>query len=282
MGKEIPFFSDDERFAKGWKSFANEYYGHPSQGLIRGKVTNYMSDPRSPGRIGSLSPGTKLIAILRNPLERALSHHMMTVRRGQETQSFDQSVQRLLDPKKLVADRARPYIWDREADCYVVWGEYGRILAEYLEVFPRDQMLVLFTEDLESDPGSVLDRILEFLELPAGWRPKNFGKKYHSGGYGYRFAAWRSFYRSIPGSPTLNGLGRIALKILPTRQRHAFYFWKEIWLTKSAHGQSKEMSLRTREMLIEHYQQDVRLLESSFGFQVPWEEFAIGKVQQRS
>ena len=54
--------------------------------------TSYLWDPESGGRIHSVAPGARIIAMLRDPVERAWSHYLNDVREGVETRSFDQAI----------------------------------------------------------------------------------------------------------------------------------------------------------------------------------------------
>lgn len=90
--KEIGFFSSERKFRKGvaWylKQFADV---HPQQ--IVGDVSpQYMAHPAAPARIHGLFPDTRLIAILRNPVDRAHSGYRMAVRRGGEKRTVEQAL----------------------------------------------------------------------------------------------------------------------------------------------------------------------------------------------
>src|SRR6266487_1947701 len=81
--KEAPFFTSKGSFLRDWEQFAADYFGAASVEQRWGKATPaYMADPRVAARIHSLMPRVLLIALLRNPVERAYSHYMMSVRRG--------------------------------------------------------------------------------------------------------------------------------------------------------------------------------------------------------
>src|SRR5512134_2872554 len=75
LEKEIPFFSDDVLYARGWEQFARRYYGHAPPDRLWGKATpRYMIHPDCPSRIRATMPDTRLIALLRDPIERCISH----------------------------------------------------------------------------------------------------------------------------------------------------------------------------------------------------------------
>jgi len=259
--KEAPFFSDDKRYSAGLDKYLMDFYSQAPRDRLWGKVcTYYMCDSRVPARINKYFEKIKLIAILRNPIDRAYSHYMMSKKRGLETLSFDRAIEQLLNEELLRNTREAPYDYRREKFCYITWGEYGRILDRYAKYFPKDQMLLLFSDDLMNRPEDVLDSILSFLGLDKGWRPHNLSKRYHVGGTSYLYPrAYRFLTKSV------------LLKLMPGRLRRRTLFWTEIFMTSP--DKSREISQETRAQLREHYKPDIRLLEEILGKSVPWTEF---------
>ena len=126
-----------------------------------------------PLRIRETLPDVRLIAILRDPVERARSHHRMRVAWGDERRSFAEAIDELLRPDALLRARMCP----RHQTGYITWGEYGRILAGYLDVFHRQQILVVFTDELDRAPAQLLSRIQEFIGVKADFEPHNLGSE---------------------------------------------------------------------------------------------------------
>lgn len=187
LEKEVPFFSDADYRAQRWPDFASRYFG-AEDGRLWGKASpQYMADMSVPGRLAARMPDTRLIAVLRNPLERTRSHYRMGLRRGTESRSFRDAVADNLTPATL--HRARHGSapthaggFESEGDFYIAWSEYGRILTEYRRHFPAPQLLVLYTDELEAEPRATLDRVLNFLELDETFRPNGLGEVMHAGG----------------------------------------------------------------------------------------------------
>lgn len=225
LGKERPFFSHDTVYARGWSAYMksltrnNDAFADPTrvcgtvtpQYMVGGLYESNGEEAEShgvrtvPSRINEALPGVRLIAILRDPVERALSHHRMLVMRGLERRSFDEAIGKLLRPHALEKTRARP----RERTGYITWGEYGRILTGYFDVFPREQILVVFTEELERAPAQLLSRIQEFIGVRPDFEPDNLGRRYQAGviesGFSWSSpSSWMS--PSSPLSP--QGVGR--------------------------------------------------------------------------
>lgn len=196
-GKEVHFFSHDTERARGWHDYIKKNFAAADPAHMWGTVTpSYMvggayetsktptdisasyNERTVPSRIRDRSPAVRLIAVLRDPVERAYSHYRMTSMNGLERRSFDQAIEQLLKAEAL--DNARQF--PEENTGYVTWGEYGRILSGYFDIFPRDQILVLFTHELNHTPEKLLTRIYEFLDIESDFMPDNLGTRYRVGG----------------------------------------------------------------------------------------------------
>jgi hypothetical protein len=130
----------------------------------------YLFDPRAAARVHAFDPGMKLIAVLRDPVERAYSHYHMQVRWGYETVSFEEALDREeagLD-SELARLREDPPVYTDLVNriSYVARGRYAEQLERWLSYFRRDQLLVLLSEELFGDPASAMARVTRFLEIP--------------------------------------------------------------------------------------------------------------------
>ena len=166
--KELHFFDDE---TQNWDR--PDYGAYHAQfpapdGRPRGEATPiYLYWPASLERIAAYNPAMRLIVLLRDPVERAWSHWRMEQARGVETHPFGwcirQGRHRLFD--------AEPWGHHREFS-YVERGYYADQLDRARSLFPRDQLLILRSEDLDRDPGAVLGRARRFLGLPQGPAPR--------------------------------------------------------------------------------------------------------------
>jgi hypothetical protein len=264
--KEAEFFTPDSRYQMGWPRFVEQFMLNAPPDKLWGKVTpQYMLDPRVPQRMRELMPDIKLIAVLRHPIQRAVSQYKMCLRRERDHRPFDVVIDELLTPEAL--DKARAPIVNRMEDWrhLIAWGEYGRIIRLFLDHFPRGQLLVLFTDELDQQPAQTLDQILSFVGLEPGYRPASLGKHYHVGGAEYRFPwlarimashAYRQFWTKLPI--------RNAQAL-----RRRFSFWLEIQNTKPQ-PDAVQVCESTRRRLLDHYRPDMALLSQLIGRPVPW------------
>ena len=111
----------------------------------------------------------KLIAILRDPVERAHSHWRLERRRGTETLSFEDALDR--EESELVGELERllatsGYVDAPFSTSYVARGRYAEQLERWLELFPREQLLVLLTKNLADDPRRSMAQVADFLGVP--------------------------------------------------------------------------------------------------------------------
>jgi hypothetical protein len=128
----------------------------------------YLFHPLAAERIAALMPEAKLVAILRNPTDRALSHYfhnMRPVKGGIETlpvgEAMDAEEARLAPVLARGDYRAEAF----RAFSYKARGRYLEQLERYWARFPRENLLVLRSEDLFDDPAGLMARLFDFLEL---------------------------------------------------------------------------------------------------------------------
>jgi hypothetical protein len=137
----------------------------------------YLFHPRAPERVAETLPGAKLIVLLRNPVDRAYSHHQHRLRLGIEHLPFDAAL--AAEDERLAGQRERMLAEDGYESrafnefSYKARGRYAEQLAAWRMHFPRDQMLILVSEELFSAPDQHFLRVLDFLDLPH-WLPDNF------------------------------------------------------------------------------------------------------------
>jgi len=130
----------------------------------------YLFHPLAPRRMFELVPEARLIALLRNPTERAISHYFHSRRRGFESLPLDQALQ--AEEERLApAIAAEDYADDAFLHySYKSRGRYKSQLERVIEHFPRQQLLVIKSETFFAEPGRTLERVFGFLGVDAGFR----------------------------------------------------------------------------------------------------------------
>jgi len=274
--KEIPFFCADERYQKGWKWYAKCHYHEAAPKDRWGKVTpQYMGyTVHTPQRISETIPDVKLIALLRNPIDRAFSHYRMTERRGIETRSFEEAVDDLLQEGVLREARQSrlPHVGagpsQVETQCYLAWREYGRILGTYLDHFNREQLQAFYSDNLKNRPHDVLSRFFSFIGVDDAFTPSNLGKQYHVRTQGDGL----NWLRRKKGGYILNGLRAVSDQfptvksaLLSTLSSARETYWR-------VRGR-ESIAPDVRQRLRAFFRPDVHKLESLLGERPPWPEF---------
>lgn len=259
LEKEVPFFTREQCSPGDWKEFASQHFTGCDKRLWGKATPQYMCDPAAAARIYQLMPDTKLIAILRDPVERTWSHYQMGRRRATEHRAFDDAVKDLLVPEQVARGRSLPVPrheagFEAESDFYVSWSEYGRVLSAYAELFGEQQLLVLYTEELESDPAGTLDRILAFIGLDTGFRPPTLGQVIHKGGGSNKIPhGLRVWLRER------QWLYRL-WKLLPPAQQGALRFRYEQWNVRKQQAGANPISPEARAALTAHFATDLACL----------------------
>ena len=156
--QEMPFFEDPDYGQTDVGSFQRVFgLGH-REARVGFKRPNYLALPECPKRIREHMPSAKLIAVLRDPVDRAISgyyHHALG--------GFGpiEDVNKGL-PEILKGEYDRRYPRVRQV---IDFGFYHRHLTHYLDCFDREQILVLLYDQVKLDPEGTLGKILGFLEV---------------------------------------------------------------------------------------------------------------------
>jgi hypothetical protein len=105
-------------------------------------------------------PRARIIALLREPAARAVSHYYHQVRFGRETRAIDTVFSReAIDQWEAGGCPDLPWRW------YFKWSDYATGLQYWRQSFPKEQLLVLKAEDLFADPQAAVDQVCAFLGL---------------------------------------------------------------------------------------------------------------------
>lgn len=135
--------------------------------------TWYLGHPQAPERIKKYMPEIKLIAILRNPVDRAFSSYQHLIRDGRET---IKDFSRAIDAEKQRIDANWEYLWR-----YKYMGLYSAHLNHYLKYFDASQLKIFTYDDLKGSPENLLKDIYQFLDLDDNYFPEVFTQLNMSG-----------------------------------------------------------------------------------------------------
>ncbi|GAA3852745.1 sulfotransferase family protein [Celeribacter arenosi] len=147
--KEIDFFS--YYFDRGYAWYERHFEDCGSSHHAYEASPSYLYDPRAPERVATYFPELKIVALLRDPVERAYSNHLHEVIKGH------------IGPVDFETGL-------RNNPGYLDQGRYGAHLARWFAAFPRDQVLVLFAEEISADAEAAISRLYRFVGVDDAFR----------------------------------------------------------------------------------------------------------------
>jgi Sulfotransferase domain len=152
--QELHYFSRFYDRGKDW--YGAHFGGARSKQRIGEKSASYLPHPDAAQRLCQLLPRARLIAQLRNPVERAYSDYCMHYRRGEVSRDID----RYLDPARTPIPRL------------LEDGFYHRHLTGFLSVFPAEQMMVLLYDDIRRRPAEIFRGVCGYLGIDEAVAPQ--------------------------------------------------------------------------------------------------------------
>lgn len=171
--KEVYFFEHEELWERGSGWYQSRFAGAERARAVGEATPNYMFHPEGAQRMASVVPQARLIALLREPGERAYSHFRHWQRRkAAEDRSFDEAVaEELSRPHQAFGDPGRP-----EDPQYLARGRYLPQLERICEHYPRSALLVMLLDDLRSRPVESFRGACAFLGLDQEEVPAKVGE----------------------------------------------------------------------------------------------------------
>jgi hypothetical protein len=136
--------------------------------FLTGEATPwYFVSFESAKKIAHVFPDVKLIILLRNPIFRSFSHYQMQLRLGEEQRSFAEVISSEIEAIKNFSSpgEADSDYWQTEKGC-LLFSLYFYFIEKWMAVFPREQFLVLRSEDFYANPAATLTQVFDFLGVP--------------------------------------------------------------------------------------------------------------------
>lgn len=128
---------------------------------------SYVRRPWVAKRIHDIFPSTKLIVVLRNPVDKSYSHYYQSAKYG-EKRTFEQVVKQEINDISKWRDESKDnnYFATKVENSILARGFYVEQLPTWFDIFSNDQIMVIQSEKLASDTKNVMDDVFQFLELP--------------------------------------------------------------------------------------------------------------------
>jgi hypothetical protein len=247
-----PAQGQDSRPVTSQEEYLQLFKGWNGEPAIGEASPSYLWDEKAPYRIKEAVPDAKIIAIVRDPVERAYSHYLMRVREGKEDLPFWEALQQDYHEEKNKA-------WSASR-LYIDLGFYADQVQRYLEVFGEGQVRIyLYAKDLKTNPRVLLQSLMEFIEVDP-----QYAATVKTNTWSNTYAVPRSrlvlnvFRSRISKSRCFDALKE---KLIPDQRLRARL--RESLLYKGA--SKPPMDARSRQFLMELYRLDVRRLQHLLG-----------------
>lgn len=245
--KEINFFSSNEIYKKGVKWYLRHFRG-ATERLVGEASTSYTLAPSRddvPARIHELLGPIKLIYILRDPIDRLLSHYFHYVQRGQMRQSLDD-------------------LFTTKTHSIFKQGCYAYQLSRYLAVFPRENIHILTVNQLKNEPEQTVSDLYQFLGVSNDVSNINVRKSHNANvavtdksSFGKKVLAF--YHRQVEP------------RSFPYPVKKLFLKFAELGSTEAV---VPELSHKQLDELLEYYGSDVKTLRDRFGVDVTeWRKY---------
>ena len=161
-------------FVRDFEAYQALFDGVRSERAVGEVSPVYLAATLAAPRIAEVIPEVKLLAIVRDPVERAYARFLGRTRDGLETRTSFTEIIRQEQKEGLIRDDA--------SGTYVASGLVFHFLESYLERFPRESFCVRLFEDLKSDSEGLVSDLFEFLGVDSAFRPSVERRHNPSGG----------------------------------------------------------------------------------------------------
>jgi hypothetical protein len=160
--KEVHFF--DRQFDRGVDWYRSRFADAGAARAIGDASPTYMYLDHALDHITETVPDARLVAVLRNPVDRAYSHFWWE-RALTERRSFAEAVRQEISEGEATPRRRR----------YLQGGFYLGRLEEVVRRFPREQLLVVVLEDIRNDLDRVYAEVCRHIGVDDTYRPEHLG-----------------------------------------------------------------------------------------------------------
>jgi hypothetical protein len=245
--KEANFFSRDRNWTRGFNWYEGIFSECAPSEIAGEYSTSYLTSVEAPGRIRDRYPSARLIVSLRHPVDRAYSSYLNDIVAGVVPAATDFGD----------ALQAHPE--------YVEGGRYARHLGRYLELFPREQLLVSFFDDARSDPLATMRQVYEFLGADPTFKPTMLDRRVGRG----RVPRFQPLERALLGASGAFRTRRALRPLWWTAKRAGLGDRLRVLNTRHGDADAKGLSTEDREALLRELEPDISALEQLLQRELP-------------
>ena len=232
--KEPRFFANPGPSARDFSAYAALFAGRTTETWTFEASTAYTKYPMISGvpeRIHAAFPEARMIYLLRDPVERICSAYLHNLAAGRERRSLEEAV-------------------FGDSPEYLSVSRYHLQVSQYLRVFPRQRILLLFFEAFIADVGGTLEQVARFLQLESGFDPVETTRRDNE-----------TAAKRVPGR-SLDALTRLpGYSVLPWRVRR----WTTERMTKPLPEKREILDTRLRARILEALDDDLVQLRQLLG-----------------
>lgn len=187
--KELNFFVREYNWDKGVEWYKSNFMGNAKiWGEASPDYTHYPFFAGVPERMHTVVPQTRLIYILRDPIDRIVSEYVHRYVDGKENRTIEEALAHLRD------------------NPYVLRSKYFMQLEQYLDFFDKTNILIITSEDLYSFPRKTLKAVFRFLYVDDTFYSRRFLLKWHKSKYKRRKTRLGVY---LSGTPLAKFLGTL-------------------------------------------------------------------------
>jgi hypothetical protein len=245
--KELNFFVEELNWPLGPEWYASHF---GAGATVRGESSpHYTNRPRFEGvaqRMRSLLPDARLIYMVRDPIDRMLSHYLHNVGGGYDERPLDEA---FADPESAYVNRSR----------------YFFQLEPYLAAFGRERIEIVTREELKRDRRETMSRVFRFVGIDPAFTSQQFEREWETG-TGKRTGRFRLMDRAVR-LPGLRALDR-NFDRLPEALR--WVVERIVHEPKAGEAPKPDVPPPLRERLTELFAEDVARLEKAAGRSFGW------------
>ena len=254
---EVAFFEDSlyspELIGKFEKHFAPAAPGQ----VVGVKRPNLLGHPECPERLKLHMPNLKIIAILRHPVERAVSGYFHYMKTGLlPIEPVESGLRKILDGHVL-APRAHEVL---------EFGLYAKHLQHYSHFFPRQNFHVMLLEDMKANAAGELANLYGFLGVERSFHPESFDSRPMKAPYSItRLKLWGMIDRycrtwSADGKYFERQAGPITSPLMALNNLLDRHVWERLF-----HAKRPRLSAELQEKLAAYYADDAKCLQQWLG-----------------
>lgn len=232
-----------------WEQYMNQYQEVGNQSAIGDISPSYLYYSSSANKIKEKLGAVKIIAIIRNPIDKAFSQYMHMIREGLETLTFSDA----LAAEAIRREQSWGDIWR-----YAESSLYAERLKKFIEVFGKENVKVVFFEDFTRNTPTVLTELLSFIGVDPSVEI-NTNEKFNRTG-----VQKNEVISKMMRNPSR--LKTMVKLVIPANLR----FRLRNWIINSNTGDKPELPPELRSHLLNYFQEDISSVERLLGKPTGW------------